>query len=78
MDKSHIFRGRGPVCVCVCVCHTLTYLVYCWHLYIAVGNTSRQSACLKLAVRATCLFLTEAEMPERAERKVKQGGSGKG
>ena len=57
------------VCVCVCVCesHTLTYLVYCRRLYIAVGNAGRQSARLKLAVRATCLFLTKAETREQAE-----------
>lgn len=46
-------RAYRAVCVCVSVreCHTLIYLVYYRHLYIAVGNTGRQSARLKLAVR---------------------------
>lgn len=55
------------MCVCMSVRdpHTLTYLVYCRPLYIAVGNAGRQSSWLKLAVRATCLLLAKAETPER-------------
>lgn len=80
MDESDIFRGQGVVCVraslgvCVSVCepHTLTYLVYCRRLYIAVGNAGRQSARLKLAVRATCLPLTKAETPEQAGQRWRE------
>ncbi len=80
MDESDIFRGQGLVCVrlevcvcvCVCECHTLTYLVYCRHLYIAVGNAGRQSARLKLAVRATCLVLTKAETPEQTGQRWRE------
>lgn len=64
----------------VCVCrsvrepHTLTYLVYCRPLYIAVGNAGRQSSWLKLAVRATCLLLAKAETPERVGAEMEGTG----
>lgn len=64
MDESDVFRGQGLMCVFAS--HTLTYLVYCRRLYIAVGNAGRQSGRVKLAVRATCLFLTKAETPAQA------------
>lgn len=69
MDESHISKVR--VCArsharpCVCV--------KCKCLYIAVGNTCRQSGRLKLAVWATCLPLTKPETEKWREQEGRRG-----
>ena len=69
-----IFRGQGLVCVRLQVCesHTLTYLVYCRHLYIAVGNAGRQSSRFKISSHGH-LSVSHKDGNTRAGRAAMEG-----